>query len=168
MSKIISLHDVLEPLKQALLASRDVIISSQICGSKLQKVFTLGDRCWLPNTPPICIAIHLPFVSQYFWCPKALREGKFCQYSSHLYRSTPPICIAISLPFVSQYFWKNLGGHRDVPHLVRPPKLGIAIHGPMPVQGETFEELSGPLVHTNFVRKRYGPMIGPYEFPYRN
>ena len=43
MPKIISLHDVLEPLKQALLASRDVIISSQICGSKLQKVFTLDD-----------------------------------------------------------------------------------------------------------------------------
>ena len=49
MPKIISLHDVLEPLKQALLASRDVIISSQICGSNLQKVFTLGDGCWLPN-----------------------------------------------------------------------------------------------------------------------
>ena len=46
--QIISLHDVLEPLKQALLASRDVIISSQICGSNLQKVFTLGDGCWLP------------------------------------------------------------------------------------------------------------------------
>ena len=43
-----SLHDVLEPLKQALLASRDVIIFSQICGSNLQKVFTLGDGCWLP------------------------------------------------------------------------------------------------------------------------
>ena len=48
MRKIISLHDVLEPLKQALLASRDVIISSQICASNLQKVFTLGDGCWLP------------------------------------------------------------------------------------------------------------------------
>ena len=43
--------------------------------------------------------------------------------------------------------------------------LGRAIHGPIPVQGETLEELSGPLVHTNFPRKRYGPMIGPYEFP---
>ena len=31
--------------------------------------------------------------------------------------------------------------------------------------GETLEELSGPLVHTNFPRKRYGPMIGPYELP---
>ena len=51
MPKIISLHDVLEPLKQALLASRDVTDvknSSQICGSNLQKVFTLGDGCWLP------------------------------------------------------------------------------------------------------------------------
>ena len=37
----------LEPVKQALLASRDVMISSQICGTKLQSVFTLGDRCWL-------------------------------------------------------------------------------------------------------------------------
>ena len=42
--KIISLHDVLEPLKQALLASRDVILSSQICGSNLQKVFTIRWR----------------------------------------------------------------------------------------------------------------------------
>ena len=48
MPKIISLHDVLEPLKHVLLASRDVIISSQICGSNSQKVFTLGDGCWLP------------------------------------------------------------------------------------------------------------------------
>ena len=28
--------------------SRDVIISGQICGSKLREVFTLGDGCWLP------------------------------------------------------------------------------------------------------------------------
>ena len=33
--KIITSHDVLEPLKQVLLASCDVIISGQICGSKL-------------------------------------------------------------------------------------------------------------------------------------
>ena len=54
MPKSISLHDVLEPLKQALLASRDVIISSQICGSNLQEVFTLGDGCWLRS---ICSAL---------------------------------------------------------------------------------------------------------------
>ena len=52
MPKIISLHDVLEPLKQVLLASRDVVISSQICGSKFQSFFTLGDGCWLPKLPP--------------------------------------------------------------------------------------------------------------------
>ena len=40
------------------------------------------------NTPPICIAICLPFVPQYFWCPYALRKGKYCQYYSHLYRNT--------------------------------------------------------------------------------
>ena len=50
MPTIISLHDVLEPLKQALLESRDVMISSQICASKLQRVFTLGDGCRLPNS----------------------------------------------------------------------------------------------------------------------
>ena len=59
MPKIISLHDVLEPLKQALLASRDVIISSQICGSKLQKVFTLGDGCWLPIDAWACCPLAL-------------------------------------------------------------------------------------------------------------
>ena len=59
MPKIISLHDVLEPLKQALLASRDVIISSQICGSNLQKVFTLGDGCWLPTV--VVKKASLPF-----------------------------------------------------------------------------------------------------------
>ena len=49
--KVISVHDVLEPLKllQALLASRDVMTSSQIFGSKLQRVFTLGDGWWLPK-----------------------------------------------------------------------------------------------------------------------
>ena len=53
MPKIISLHDVLEPLKQALLKSRAVKNSSQICGSNLlQKVFTLGDGCWLPKGGP--------------------------------------------------------------------------------------------------------------------
>ena len=42
MPKMIASHDVLEPLKQVLSASRDVIISGQICGSKLQKVRTFG------------------------------------------------------------------------------------------------------------------------------
>ena len=56
------------------------------------------------NTPPICIAIRLQFVSQYFWCHCALRKGNtsvllpfVSQYTSHLYRSTPPICIAMLL-----------------------------------------------------------------------
>ena len=40
MPKNITSHDVREPLKQALSASRDVMISGQICGSKLQKVFS--------------------------------------------------------------------------------------------------------------------------------
>ena len=52
MPKLITSHDVLEPLKQVLLASRDVIISGQKFGSKLQRFFTLGDGCWLPTLPP--------------------------------------------------------------------------------------------------------------------
>ena len=56
------------------------------------------------NTPPICIAMRLPFVSQYFRCPYALGKGKYCQYASilfvsqytsHLYCNMPPICIAL-------------------------------------------------------------------------
>ena len=72
------------------------------------------------DTPPICIAIRLQFILEYFRCPYALRKGEYGQYSSHLYRSTRPICIAIRLPFVSQYFWENLGGcgHRDVPQKI--------------------------------------------------
>ena len=35
--------------KTSILASRDVIISSQICVSKFQSFFTLGDGCWLPR-----------------------------------------------------------------------------------------------------------------------
>ena len=43
--------------------------------------------------------------------------------------------------------------------------LGRAIHGPIPVSGETFDELSGPLVHKNFPCKQRKRRIGPYEFP---
>ena len=67
-AEIISVHDVWGPLKQALLASRDVMISSQICVSKLQRFFTVGDGCWLPNLLPSysrirSIAVSLPFPS---------------------------------------------------------------------------------------------------------
>ena len=33
-----------------------MIISGQICGSKLQKVFTLGDGCWLPTLIAVALA----------------------------------------------------------------------------------------------------------------
>ena len=53
MPRFIYLHDVLEPLKQALLASRDVIISSHICALKLQRVFTFQEP--LPFKPGILV-----------------------------------------------------------------------------------------------------------------
>ena len=52
MPQMITSHDALEPVKQVLSASRGVIIFGQICGSKLQRVFTLGDGCWLPKSDP--------------------------------------------------------------------------------------------------------------------
>ena len=89
------------------------------------------------TTPPICIAVRLQFVLEYFRRPYALRKGKYCQYSSHFYRSTPPICIAVRLPFVSQYFLENLGGcgHRDVGATYQKAEkgrcgLGLRLSGP--------------------------------------
>ena len=49
MPENITSHDVLKPSKQVLSALRDVIISDQICGSKLQRVFTLGDDTGCPS-----------------------------------------------------------------------------------------------------------------------
>ena len=38
--------------------------------------------------------------------------------------------------------------------------LGRDIHGPIPVYGETLDELSAPLVHTNFPEnKAKGPLV---------
>ena len=62
------------------------------------------------NAPPICIAIRLQFVSQYFWCPIRSEEREILsvllpfvsQYASHLYCNTPPICIAI---FLGKSWW---------------------------------------------------------------
>ena len=116
MPKSISLHDVLEPLKQALLASRDVMISSQICGSNLQKVFTLGDGCWLPT-----LGAFLGFISGCFqglvfeasaavWglglrplgsvptTPDPNTSAKVSQYKWEPYRDTNWWCIYYFLP----------------------------------------------------------------------
>ena len=50
MQEIISVHDVWEPLKQVLLASRDVIISSQIiCVSKFQRFFHISKHQRFPE-----------------------------------------------------------------------------------------------------------------------
>ena len=48
-AKIIISHDVLEPWKQAHLASRDVIASSQVAAWTCRGFFALGDGCWLPS-----------------------------------------------------------------------------------------------------------------------
>ena len=46
--KMITSHDDLEPLKQALCALRDVTILSQIAARTCKLFFTLGDGCRLP------------------------------------------------------------------------------------------------------------------------
>ena len=70
----------LPTLKQVVLASRDVIISGQIWGLKLQRVFTLGDGCWLPITVfgGLRIYFHYSFGFLFF-------EH---QYSYRIYRSS--------------------------------------------------------------------------------
>ena len=50
---IFSGQNLAKKCPKLLSASRDVIVFGQICGSKLQNVFTLGDGCWLPGFP-IC------------------------------------------------------------------------------------------------------------------
>ena len=83
-----------EPLKQALLASRDVIISSQICVLKLQRFFTLGDGCGLPRhglllrdigrRQPKAISVRNANI---FFCIN-LRKGKYhLRSATHKYLS---------------------------------------------------------------------------------
>ena len=43
--------------------------------------------------------------------------------------------------------------------------LGRAIHGPMPISGETFDELPGPLVHTNFPEDKAKEGLVHMDFP---
>ena len=66
-------------LKQALLASRDVIISSQICVSKLQGFFTLGERMLAAHIS--MMNINLSFVaSSSSSLPQAvLRSLRMCR-----------------------------------------------------------------------------------------
>ena len=67
--KIISVHDVWEPWKQALLASRDVISSSQFAARICRGFFTLGDGCGLPILGVTFFVIECHF----------LRHGKRAQ-----------------------------------------------------------------------------------------
>ena len=59
-------HGVLEPKKPALLASHDAILSSQICGWRLQKVLRLGDGRRLPIKENFA-TINLNLFSRYCW-----------------------------------------------------------------------------------------------------
>ena len=87
------------------------------------------------NAPPICIAIHLQFVLQYFWCPIRSEEREiYCKHSSHLYRSTSLICIATRLPFVSavllgKSWWMWPPGCSPTPQMSRRTKRGIHKRG---------------------------------------
>ena len=78
---ITSHDDVLEPLKQVLSASLDVIISGQIRGSKLQRVFTSGDGCWLPIKASSLIFLRS---HQELNCVVSSETVLSKQYSAHL------------------------------------------------------------------------------------
>ena len=64
--ELIISHGILEPLKQELLASRNVVFSSQIHGSKLQRVFALCDECWLSITSKNSAIVIISYAS---WGP---------------------------------------------------------------------------------------------------
>ena len=82
-------HDVLESLKQALLASRDVIISGHVCSSKLLGIFTLGDGCWLPKSAQ---------TSGTFRNPQPLVfSQKYCRYNWEVHCGTNRSRTAVQL-----------------------------------------------------------------------
>ena len=72
------------------------------------------------NTPPICTAIRVQVVLQYFRCPYALRSRDT--------GSTPPICIAVRLPLVLQY-----ASH--LYHSMFPKILVVVVTGIFPNKG---------------------------------
>ena len=69
--KVIRLHDVLEPLKQALWASRDMTISSQICRSKLRSSVPLVSKSPLreSRTPRCGSGPNCPLEGPFPNCP---------------------------------------------------------------------------------------------------
>ena len=77
------------PLKQALLASRDVIISSQICVLKFHRFFTLGDGCWLPVHQGTLKGTDLPVFADSKTCQE--RKGTlFCRRAGRTFLSGVP------------------------------------------------------------------------------
>ena len=108
MPTSITLHDVLETLKkQALWTSRDVLISGQICGSNLQRVFTSGDGC----------------------CPQKALRWSFCQGSQiHVLFSEPKDCdpaglVQITKTSESQKSEKNTKKNTKSPFPGWSPKI---------------------------------------------
>ena len=77
-------------------------------------------------------------------------------------------------PLSGNWVWSSL---LTVPPVWKLALLGRAIHGPIPVSGETFGKFSAPLVHTDFpenkaptgsiqiVPEKRHQGIGPYRFP---
>ena len=61
------------------------------------------------------------------------------------------------VPF--KVFFLGGGGPGGGERTEKGPGQGRALYGPIPVETETFEELSGPLVHTNSWGNSYGPMV---------
>ena len=115
MPKMISLHDVLEPLKQALLASRDVKNSSQICGSNSQKVFTLGDGCWLPGAFSGVEKLTRSSLKGFLTAPFFLKKmGAFCkQLRENIDEEKPAIEYFDVVPFMKQKQTRKKRKERD-------------------------------------------------------
>ena len=107
-----------------LVASRDVIVSSQICVSKLQRFFTLGDGCWLPKQLPKCprFASVQPFVVTSFYCEATIPRTTvmLLRLSNKLHHSHVAYewCSEFRVPVTSRIRVYRWGGGLNIANLL--------------------------------------------------
>ena len=112
----------LEPLRQALGASRDMVISDQVCCSRLKMVLTFGDGCWLPQTIPILHVSPLHSSSNIccalrwgrsfpIWPPAGLRSSLWAMGSSPTRAKNAANCgecFADVRPSIASKIWRKI------------------------------------------------------------
>ena len=78
----------------------------QNCQKHIRNPTTTTFQKMYRNTPPLCTAIRLQFVSQCLWCPYALRKkGNIVSSLPIRIAVHPPFVLQYASDFVSQFFW---------------------------------------------------------------